>query len=71
MLLAPEVIIIGRDYPGQARAEEPLAHPALRALTGTRIAATLTDRDWICGTPRVLGAIRRLRDLRLSLEAAR
>lgn len=69
LLLAPDVIVRGRDYPGQARAEEVLAHPALRALNGTRIAGTLTDRDWICGTPGVLNAVRAMRDLRLTLEA--
>lgn len=71
ILLAPDVIVKGRDYPGQARAEDPLTHPALRALERTRVAATLTDRDWICGTPLVLSAVRSLRDLRLSLEHAR
>lgn len=68
ILLAPEVIIEGKDYPGQARAEEVLRHPALRALSGTRVAGTLTDRDWICGTPMVLSAVKKMRDLRLSLE---
>ena len=71
VMLAPEVIVSGRDYPGQARAEDNLEHPALRALPGTRLAGTLTDRDWICGTPKVLNAVRRMRDLRLSLEAGR
>lgn len=68
ILLAPEVIVSGRDYPGQARAEEVLTHPALHALSDTRIAGTLTDRDWICGTPLVLSAVQKMRDLRLSLE---
>ncbi|WP_245514075.1 ABC transporter substrate-binding protein [Antarcticimicrobium luteum] len=68
ILLAPDVIVSGRDYPGQSRAEEVLDHPALRALPGTRVAGTLTDRDWICGTPMVLSAVEKLRDLRLSLE---
>ncbi|MDF1716142.1 MAG: ABC transporter substrate-binding protein [Antarcticimicrobium sp.] len=68
ILLAPEVIVSGRDYPGQARAEEVLSHPALRALPGTRVAGTLTDRDWICGTPLVLAAVEKMRALRLSLE---
>lgn len=70
ILLDPDVIIEGRDYPGQARAEEVLHHPALHALSGTRVAGTVTDRDWICGTPLVLSAVRNIRDLRLSLEAA-
>lgn len=68
ILLNPEVIVQGRDYPGQARAEDNLAHPALRALNARRT-GTLTDRDWICGTPQVLDAVRSLRDLRLSLGA--
>lgn len=69
ILLDPEVIIQGRDYPGQARAEEVLHHPALDALTGTRVAGTITDRDWICGTPLVLTAVEKMRDLRQALEA--
>ncbi len=69
VLLQPDVIITGRDYPGQARAEDNMNHPALRALTDTTLAATLTDRDWICGTPLVLDAVRDMRDLRLDYEA--
>lgn len=68
ILLAPDVIIQGRDYPGQARAEDNLSHPALRVVSGTIAAGTLTDRDWICGTPQVLNAVRAMHDLRLSLE---
>ena len=69
VLLAPDVIIQGRNYPGAARAEDNLDHPALRALRGTVLAGELTDRDWICGTPQVLRAIAAMRDLRLRLEA--
>ncbi len=68
IMLQPDVIVQGRDYPGQARAEDNLRHPALRALGRTRVSATLTDRDWICGTPQVLSAVGAMRDLRLSLE---
>ncbi|MFV0514194.1 MAG: ABC transporter substrate-binding protein [Jhaorihella sp.] len=67
ILLAPDLVVRGRDYPGRARAEDNLAHPALRAF-GAPISAQLTDRDWICGTPMVLDAVARLRQLRLSLE---
>lgn len=69
ILLAPDVIIQGRDYPGQARAEDNLDHPALHALPDTLIAGEITDRDWICGTPQVLEAVKTMRELRLSLEA--
>lgn len=68
VMLAPDVIIQGRDYPGQARAEDTLHHPALASLRGTLQAGELTDRDWICGTPQVLSAIRDMRVLRLSME---
>jgi iron complex transport system substrate-binding protein len=58
ILLQPDVIVRGRDYPGQARAEDPLDHPALAALPRTRLAGAVTDQDWTCGTPTVLNAIR-------------
>ncbi len=70
VMLSPDVIIQGRDYPGQARAEDNLNHPALQALPNTLMAGELTDRDWICGTPQVLNAIEDMRDLRLSMEPA-
>jgi len=69
VMMQPEAVVIGRDYPGHARAEDNLRHPALAALRDTVTAGTLTDRDWICGTPRVLDAVEAMRDLRLSLEA--
>lgn len=68
VMLHPDVIILGRNYPGTARAEDNLSHPALAALNGTVIAPELTDKDWICGTPVVLNAIKAMRDLRLRLE---
>ena len=64
ILLAPEVIITGRNYPGAARAEDNLTHPALRALSGSYFAGEITDRDWICGTPQVLNAVRDMVALR-------
>lgn len=70
VMLQPDVIIQGRDYPGQARAEDNLNHPALTALPGTLMAGELTDRDWICGTPQVLRAVEDMRALRLSMEPA-
>ncbi len=70
VLLAPDVIVTGRNYEGAARAEDNLDHPALRALAGTYHAGELTDRDWICGTPTVLRAIRAMADLQRGAEAA-
>jgi iron complex transport system substrate-binding protein len=69
VLLAPDVIIQGRNYPGHARAEDNLNHPALRGLKQTVLAGEITDRDWICGTPQVLDAIRAMRTLRVQVRA--
>lgn len=66
VLLAPEVIVTGRAFPGASRAEEVLRHPVIAALDGAQMAA-VTDRDWVCGTPAVLRAIRGLVDLRRGL----
>lgn len=62
----PDLVIFGADYPGTARAEEVLSHPALTQLTGGNM--PMQDKDWICGLPSVLGAIERLRDERDTLE---
>jgi iron complex transport system substrate-binding protein len=62
----PDLVISGSDYPGEARAEEVLSHPALKRLTGGHMA--MQDRDWICGLPSVLNAVDKLRDERLRRE---
>ena len=69
VLLAPDVIVQGRNYPGAARAEDNLDHPALSSLKGTYMAGELTDRDWVCGTPNVLNAVRSMVNLRKQVEA--
>lgn len=63
IMLQPDVLVAGSRYSGTSRSEEILTHPALRALieTGT-IPAHVDDKDWICGTPHVINAIRALRD---------
>ncbi|MEO0937121.1 MAG: ABC transporter substrate-binding protein [Pseudomonadota bacterium] len=64
ILLGPEVVIEGTNYPGTSRSEDNLGHPALAALKGTYLAGEMTDRDWICGTPYVLNAVRDMVALR-------
>ncbi|MEM7527147.1 MAG: ABC transporter substrate-binding protein [Pseudomonadota bacterium] len=56
----PDLVITGRRFETPALAQEVLAHPALAALQAEAGTAPVADRDWICGTPRVLAAIRRL-----------
>lgn len=62
VLADPDLVVTGRIGPGSSRAEEPLTHPALGALTGHR--AAVEDRDWICGLPSVLDATDRLKDMK-------
>jgi len=69
IMLAPDVIIRGYDYPGQARAEDNLTHPALGMVERTVKPVSLVYRDWICGTPQVLEAVRDMRNLRRAMEA--
>ena len=64
VLLMPDIVISGQTYPGASRAEEVLNHPALRRLRDTQSGATLTDAEWVCGTPFVLQAVARLVDIR-------
>jgi iron complex transport system substrate-binding protein len=60
-------VITGRRYPGASRSEAVMAHPVIRILQHETTGASLTDRDWICGTPHVLRAIEGMRDLRLRM----
>ncbi len=60
----PDLVITGGRYPAASRSEELLDHPALRALGPSPL---LADRDWVCGTPYVLRAVRALRDQRLRM----
>lgn len=50
----PDLLILSRPYPKTSRAEEIMAHPALRALDAAPI---LSGPDWVCGTPHVLAAV--------------
>jgi iron complex transport system substrate-binding protein len=56
----PDAVVTGRPHRGAARAEEVLDHPVLRRLREGRIRGTVTDADWVCGTPHVLRAAERL-----------
>jgi iron complex transport system substrate-binding protein len=69
VMLEPDAIIQGRNYPGAARAEDNLNHPALLNLKNTAVTTSLTNQDWVCGTPLILNAVQALQDLRLSIEA--
>ena len=66
-LTDPDLVITTRPYPGGSRAEAVMDHPVVHALRDGRATATVTDHDWICGTPLVLNAIERLAETRRSM----
>lgn len=58
VMSAPDQLITGAAWPGQSRSEAILDHPALaRSNPESR---SVTDRDWVCGTPAILDAIKAL-----------
>lgn len=66
----PETVITGQSYPGASRSEEILTHPVVEVLRATRPSATMTDADWVCGTPHVLHAIEGLAGLRREMTGS-
>lgn len=60
ILSDPDHLVTGRRSPGHSEAQALLDHPALRALPAHGRGVTMSDRDWICGTPHVLAAVARL-----------
>lgn len=67
----PDVVVTGQPYPGASRAEAIMQHPVVAQLKRQHTSGTMTDRDWVCGTPYVLRAIADMRALRTQLEAQR
>lgn len=67
----PDAIVTGEKYPGASRSEAILEHPVVRDIAGRAGFGSVTDRDWICGTPFVLRAIEELAELRSRGETSR
>ncbi|MEM6577389.1 MAG: ABC transporter substrate-binding protein [Pseudomonadota bacterium] len=63
----PDIAITSRPYVGASRAEAILDHPAIVAFRAGRAGQSMTDRDWVCGTPYVLRAIEALSQARQNL----
>ncbi|MBO9453500.1 ABC transporter substrate-binding protein [Tropicibacter sp. R16_0] len=59
-LVDPDLVITAQPYPGHSRAEETRRHPVLMHLRARAGQAVMSDRDWVCGTPYVLNAIKEL-----------
>lgn len=64
----PDMVITARPYQGASRSEAILDHPVVHALREARDGATLTDHDWVCGTPYVLRAIETLSKARSDMQ---
>lgn len=64
----PDTVVTSKPYPGGSRSEEIMDHPVVEALQSTRPDASLTDSDWVCGTPFVLEAIADMATLRKEVQ---
>src|SRR5690625_1688952 len=71
VMSSPELLVTGRSFESPARAEEVLAHPALRSVHESAGNVPIPERYHICGTPFVIEAIRRLATARAAILAAR
>jgi iron complex transport system substrate-binding protein len=60
----PDLIVTGEKYPGASRSEAILDHSVVQDISRGTNVGTVTDRDWICGTPFVLRAIKELAQAR-------
>lgn len=66
----PDTVITSRPYPGGSRSEEIMRHPVIEELRRARPESSVTDSDWVCGTPFVLRAIKGMVELRDEIEEA-
>lgn len=69
VLADPDLVVLDSRNQGASRAEEIYDHPALRHVMAQSPVETVSDRDWICGTPHVLRAIQTLAGARAALVA--
>jgi iron complex transport system substrate-binding protein len=66
-MMQPDIVITSQPYPGASRSEAIMKHPVVRTLRETLPSASVTDHDWVCGTPYVLRAIESLAETRRAL----
>lgn len=63
----PAMVITSSPYPGASRSEDILKHPALAALRARTAVQVVSDAEWMCGLPQVLGALESLIAARAAL----
>nr|WP_108482050.1 ABC transporter substrate-binding protein [Oceaniglobus ichthyenteri] len=66
----PDTVITGRPYPGASRSEEIVRHPVIDTLRRAHPDASISNSDWVCGTPFVLRAIDDMVALRREIQKA-
>jgi len=64
IMLLPDLVISSQPYLGASRSEAVLSHPAMEALRARHAGGAISDAEWVCGTPAVLRAIIRLKEVR-------
>nr|WP_299417423.1 ABC transporter substrate-binding protein [uncultured Sulfitobacter sp.] len=69
-LAQPDTVITSLPYAGGSRAEDVMDHPVVAQLKRTRLEGSLTDHDWVCGTPFVLRAVGDMVALRNEIHKA-
>lgn len=65
---APDLVMTSELYPGASRSEDVPQHPVVAAVTQDRAPVRMASRDWLCGTPFVLRAIKALAAERAAVE---
>ncbi|MEX0386935.1 ABC transporter substrate-binding protein [Spiribacter onubensis] len=67
----PELVITGSRNRGYSRSQAIMQHPVLDEVARFGARRGLVNREWVCGTPRVLAAIERIGALRGELVGSR
>lgn len=60
VMAAPDLVVTSAPYPGASRSEEILTHPALVQLRSGAASAVVSDAEWICGLPHLVGVVARM-----------
>jgi len=69
VMARPDVVVTGRDFAtSRSEATAVLEHPALLAAARHSGKAVVADRDWVCGLPFTLDAVRRLAEVARSVD---
>lgn len=71
MIADPALVITGSRHRGYSRSQAIMQHPVIEEVARFGTHRGLFNREWVCGTPRVLAAVERIGALRGDLVGAR